>query len=168
MSVRVNVMEDGRARESEGGVHGMDELVVLLHSAVTFDKKWHDQVPRLVTKGLCAPVVCLLKSLDQDFFRCRTIITQRVIFVVIFDTGNIVRHDHGLNYGSNQIRRTGGVPVMSDPHNHQRNAGASDFSREGLLFEFGMQIRTRIGGSCLGLLPIPQCQKSTEKNNFVK
>ncbi len=38
MSVRMNVMEDGRARESEGGEHGMDELVVLLLSAVTFDK----------------------------------------------------------------------------------------------------------------------------------
>ncbi len=166
MSVRVNVMEDSRARESEGG---MDELVDLLLSAVTFDKKWHDQVPRLVTKGLCAPVFCLLKSLDQDFFRRRTIITQRVIFVVIFDACNIVRHDHGLNNGSNQIRSTGGVPVMSDPRNHQQNAGGSDFSREGLPFEFGMKIRTRIGGSCLGLLPIPQqCQKSTKKNNFVK
>ncbi len=85
MSVRVNVMEDGRARESEGGEHDMDELVVLLLSAFTFDKKWQDQVPRLVTKGLCAPVICLLKSLDQDFFRRRTIIMQRVIFVVILD-----------------------------------------------------------------------------------
>ncbi len=112
-----------------------------------------------------------MKSLDQDVFRRRTIITQRVIFVVIFDAGNIVHHDHGLNNGINQIRRTGGVPVMSDPRNHQRNAGASDFSRVGLLFEFGMKIRTRIGGSCLGLLPIlvpQQCQKSTEKNKFVK
>ncbi len=164
MSVRVNVMEDGRARESECGKHGMDELVVLLLSAVTFDKKWHDQVARLVTRGLCAPVICLLKSLDQDFFRHGTIITQRVIFVVIFDAGNIVRHDHGLNNGSNQIRSTGGVPVMSDPRNHQRNTGASDFSRAGSTLQFGMKIRTRIGGSCLGLLPIPQqCQISTEK-----
>jgi hypothetical protein len=39
MSGRVMVMEDGRARESEGGEHGMDELLVLLLSAVVFDKK---------------------------------------------------------------------------------------------------------------------------------
>jgi hypothetical protein len=38
MSVRVMVMEDGRTRESEGGEHGMDELLVLLLSAVAFDK----------------------------------------------------------------------------------------------------------------------------------
>jgi hypothetical protein len=36
MSGRVMVMEDGRARESE---EGMDELLVLLLSAVVFDKK---------------------------------------------------------------------------------------------------------------------------------
>jgi hypothetical protein len=35
--------------------------------------------------------------------------------------------------------------------------------------KFGVKSRTRIGGSCLGLLPIPQqCQISTEKNKFVK
>jgi hypothetical protein len=56
MSARVMVMEDGRARESEGGEHGMDELLVLLLSAVTFDKKQHDQFPRPVTKCLCAIV----------------------------------------------------------------------------------------------------------------
>jgi hypothetical protein len=33
-----------------------------------------------------------------------------------------VHHDHGLNNGTNQIRRTGGVPVMSDTRKHQRNA----------------------------------------------
>ena len=170
MSVRVMVMEDGRARESEGGEQGMDELLVLLLGAVSFDKKRHDQFPHLVTNCLCAPVICLLKSLEQGFFRCTTIFTQLVIFLVIFDAGNFVRHDHGLNNGSNQIRRTGGVPVKSDPRNHQRNAGASDFSREGLRTEFGMKSRTsRIGGSGLGLLPTPQqCQISTEKNNFVK
>ncbi len=64
MSGRVMVMEDGRARESECGQHGMDVLLVFFHSAVTFYKKWHDQFPRPVTKGLCAPVICLLKSLE--------------------------------------------------------------------------------------------------------
>jgi hypothetical protein len=39
MSGRVMVMEDGRARESEGGEHDMDELLVLLLSAVTFENK---------------------------------------------------------------------------------------------------------------------------------
>ncbi len=107
--------------------NAMDELVVLLLSAVTFDKKWRDQFPRLVTKGLCVPVIYLLKSLEQGSFRRRTISTQRVIFLVSFDAGNIVHHDHGLNNGTNQTRRTGGVPVMSDTRNHQRNAGASDF-----------------------------------------
>ena len=53
--------------------------------------------------------------------------------------------------------------------NHQRNAGASDFSSAGSTLQFGMKSWTRIGGSCLGLLPIPpQCQISTEKNMFVK
>jgi hypothetical protein len=61
MSARVKVMEDGRARESECGEHGMDVLLVLFLSVVTYDKKWHDQFPRPVTKGLCAPVICLLK-----------------------------------------------------------------------------------------------------------
>jgi hypothetical protein len=47
----------------------------------------------------------------------------------------------------------GGVPVMPDARNHQRNAGASDFSREGSTrAKFGMKIWTSIGGSCLGLL----------------
>ena len=122
MSVRVMVMEDGRARESEGGVQGMDELLVLLLGAVSVDKKRHDQFPHPVTNCLCAPVICLLKSLEQGFFRCTTIVTQRVIFLVTFDAGNIVRHDNGLNNGTNQIRRTGGVPVMPDTRNHQRNA----------------------------------------------
>jgi hypothetical protein len=81
MSGRATVMEDGRARESECGEHGMDELLVLLLSAVTFDKKWRDQFSRLVTKGLCAPVTCLLKSLEQGFFRLTTILTQRIFFV---------------------------------------------------------------------------------------
>ena len=169
MSGRVKAMEDGRARESECGEHGMDVLLVLLLSAVTFDQNLHDQFPRLVTKGFCAPVICLMKSLEQDSFRRRTIITQRVIFLVILDAGNIVRHDHGLNNGSNQILHGGGVPVMSDTRNHQRNAGASDFSSAGSTLQFGMKIWTRIGGSCLGLLPIPPlCQISKEKNNVVK
>jgi hypothetical protein len=64
MSGRVKVMEDGRARESECGEHGIDVLLILLLSAVTFDQKWHDQFPRIVTKGLCAPVICLLKCLE--------------------------------------------------------------------------------------------------------
>ena len=38
MSARVMVMEDGRARDSEGGVQGILELLVLLLSAVTLDK----------------------------------------------------------------------------------------------------------------------------------
>ena len=79
MSGRVKVMEDGRARESEGGEHGMDELVVLLLNAVTFDKKWRDQFPRLVMKGLCAPVICLLKSLEQGSF-CRTTISRNASY----------------------------------------------------------------------------------------
>ena len=169
MSVRVMVMEDGRARESEGGVQGMDELLVLLLGAVSLHKKRHDQFPHPVTNCLCAPVICLLKSLEQDSFRHRTVFTQRVILVVIFDVCNIVHHDHRLNNGSNPTRFTGGVPVMSDTRNHQRNAGARDFSRAGSTLQFGMKIWTRIGGSCLGLLPIPpQCQISTEKNNVVK
>jgi hypothetical protein len=69
MSGRVMVMEDGRPRESKGGEHGVDELRALLLSAVTFDKKWRDQFPRLVTKGLCAPVICLLKSLEPGSFQ---------------------------------------------------------------------------------------------------
>jgi hypothetical protein len=73
MSVRVMVMEDGRTRESEGGEHDMDELLVLLLSAVAFENKWRDQFPRLVTKGLCAPVISLLKSLEQGSFRLSTI-----------------------------------------------------------------------------------------------
>jgi hypothetical protein len=64
MSGWVKVMEDGRARKAECGEHGMDVLVVLLHSPVSFEKKWQDQFPRPVTKGLCAPVICLLKSLE--------------------------------------------------------------------------------------------------------
>ncbi len=52
---------------------------------------------------------------------------------------------------------------------HQRNAGACDFWRQELNgVKFGMIMWTRIGGSCVDLLPIPQqCQISTEKNKFV-
>jgi hypothetical protein len=64
MSCRVKVMGDGQARESECGEHGMDVLLVLVLSAVTFNKKWYDQFPRPVTKGFCAPVTCLLKPLE--------------------------------------------------------------------------------------------------------
>ncbi len=55
---------------------------------------------------------------------------------------------------------------MPDARNHQRNAGASDFSSVGLTSaKYGMKNGTRIGGSCLGLLPTPQqSQTSTEKN----
>jgi hypothetical protein len=139
----------------------------LVPSSLT--KKRCDQFPRLVTNGLYAPVICLLKSLEQGSLHRRTICTLRVIFLITFDAGNIVHHDHGLNNGTNQTRRTGGVPVMSDTRNHQRNAGGSDFSRAGSTLQFGMKIWTRIGGSCVDLLPIPQqCQISTEKNKFVK
>ena len=53
---------------------------------------------------------------------------------------------------------------------HQRNAGACDSWRQELNgVKFGRIIWTRIGGSCVYLLPIPQqCQISTEKNKFVK
>jgi hypothetical protein len=38
----------------------------------------------------------------------------------------IVNHNHGLNSGSSQSLHGGGVLVMSDMRNHQRNAGACD------------------------------------------
>jgi hypothetical protein len=82
VTVIIRVMEDGRARDAECGEHGMEVLLVFFHTAATFNQKWHDQFPRPVTKGLCAPVICLLKSLEWVFF-CRTaILPQLVIFIV--------------------------------------------------------------------------------------
>jgi hypothetical protein len=62
MSGRVTVMEDGRARHAECVEHGIDVLLVYFYSPVTLNKKWHDAMISPVTKGLCAPVICLLKN----------------------------------------------------------------------------------------------------------
>jgi hypothetical protein len=89
-----------------------------------------------------------------------------VIFIVTFVAGNIVHHYHGLNNGSNQRLHGGGVPVMPI---HQRKAGASDFSREGLTgAKFGMKIWSRIGGSCLGLLQTKTMSNNNEEKYVFK
>jgi hypothetical protein len=43
-----------------------------------------------------------------------------------FPSRRIVNHNHGLNHGSSQSSHGGGVLVMLDTRNHQRNAGACD------------------------------------------
>ncbi len=43
-----------------------------------------------------------------------------------FPLRRIVNHNHGLNNGSSQSSHGGGVLVMPDTRNHQRNAGACD------------------------------------------
>ncbi len=71
-----------------------------------------------------------------DIKRSTRFLLQRIVF-----------HNHGLNNGSNQSSHGAGVLVMPATYNHQRNAGACDYSREGWTgTKFGMKIRTRIGG----------------------
>jgi hypothetical protein len=43
-----------------------------------------------------------------------------------FPSRRIVNHNHGLSNGSSQSSHGGGVLVMPDTRNHQRNAGACD------------------------------------------
>ena len=53
-------------------------------------KKWHDQFPRPVTKGLCAPVIRLLMRLDKGEFCMGPVFAQHLVFIVTFDAANVV------------------------------------------------------------------------------
>ncbi len=68
MPARVPAMEDSRALHAERVVLGLEELLAFLLRTVTLHKTWHDQFPHPVTKGLYAPVVCLLVRLDKGEF----------------------------------------------------------------------------------------------------
>ena len=48
------------------------------------------------------------------------------------------------------------IPIRATINGTQVRLRASDFSRAGSTLQFGMKIWTRIGGSCIDLLPIPQ------------
>ena len=115
-------LKEGRACHAERLLLDPDKLFVF----ALVDKKIHGKLPRLVAKGLHAPVVGLLILLVDAEFCSRTRAAQFLELIVTLDSANLVQHNHGLNNGIHVDSLRGGVPLQTETRHHQRDASAGD------------------------------------------